>query len=215
MKLLYRPRTVVTAEVAKLIPALRTAIRPKPLKLSNEEGTLGKLNSLSRLVTALVRDERVEHTYSTLSEARDYAERLIAVAIEHGDCHQPTMELADFWLKEKQLVHKLFKVLVPRFRDSTVSYTKMYKAPIAYPASKYEGGNLQARADLPQAILELRNNPLLPVLPRPTPTRNWIHNVLLEEARKEYSQEKRMGEEFAALERMQTMEDPGPDKEID
>lgn len=69
-----------------------------------------KLDNLSKLVTMLVRDERIEHTYSTLSEARDYAERLIAEAVQHGDCHQPTMELADFWLKEKQLVHKLFKV---------------------------------------------------------------------------------------------------------
>lgn len=43
------------------------------------------------------------------------------------------MELADFWLKEKQLVHKLFKVLVPRYIDFQSSFTSLYKM-----APKYE-----------------------------------------------------------------------------
>ncbi|KAF2358393.1 Ribosomal protein L17 [Trinorchestia longiramus] len=197
-----------------MIPALRIAVRPKALKLGNREGVKGKLDRLSKLVTTLVRDERVEHTFSTLSEARDYAERLIAEAIHHGDCHQPTMELADFWLKEKQLVHKLFKVLVPRYRDTTISYTKMYKAPMPYPASGYEGSTLLQRKDYGQAILELRNNPLLPVLPRPTPTRNWIHNVLLEEARKEYRLQKSVEAELA-MQHMEAHEETNPDEEID
>lgn len=38
--------------------------------------------------------------------------QLISSAIRYGDCHKPTMELADYWLYEKQLVHKLFKVMV-------------------------------------------------------------------------------------------------------
>lgn len=32
----------------------------------------------------------------------------------YGDKHKHTMEMADWWLEDKSLVHKLFKVLVPR-----------------------------------------------------------------------------------------------------
>gem|GEM_PF-6024949 len=64
--------------------------------------------------------------------------QLISDAIRHGDCHKETMEMADYWITEKQLVHKLFKVLVPRYQDCPVSYTRMIKAPRHYPGKKYE-----------------------------------------------------------------------------
>uniref|UniRef100_A0A6A7FQQ0 Large ribosomal subunit protein bL17m n=2 Tax=Hirondellea gigas TaxID=1518452 RepID=A0A6A7FQQ0_9CRUS len=178
------------AEFRKLIPALRIAIRPRSLRMRNIDGPGGRLKRIAGHVTNLIRDERVEHNFPTLSEARNYAERLIAEAIRHGDKHQPTMDLANFYLQEKQLVHKLFKVLVPRYRNSTVSYTKMYKAPTIT-------NRKPAAIDHPKGILELRNNPLPPLEPRPIPTRNWIHNVLLEEARKDFAAEKKMEKELA------------------
>lgn len=89
------------------------------------------------------------------------------------------MELADFWLLEKQLVHKLFKVLVPRFENSSVSYTRMYKAPRDYPGTYYK-----------KAVLELRDNPYPSLLQDFSQNRNFIHNVLLDEARKDYRREK-------------------------
>jgi len=55
------------------------------------------------------------------------------------------MEMADYWLEEKQLIHKLFKVLVPRFSDYKTSYTMLYRAPKAYPEIVY-----------PRSVLELR-----------------------------------------------------------
>lgn len=186
------PTGQYTAELYKMIPALRVPIRQKPLKLSTPAGPEGRLKHMGTLVTDLVREERIKKNFYILSEARNYAERLISEAIRHGDRHQPTMELADFWLKDKTLVHKLFKVLVPRFRDSTVSYTKMYKAPIEYPGSMH-----------PFGILELRKNPLLPVAPRPVPTRNWIHNVLLEEARKQMKLEGKLRAEEELQEQVQ------------
>lgn len=85
------------------------------------------------------------------------------------------MEMADFWLEEKQLVHKLFKVLVPRYQNFNVSYTRMYKAPRPYPGD-YDH----------KAILELRGNPYPPLLPENYNNRNLIHNVLLDEAKKDY-----------------------------
>ncbi len=42
------------------------------------------------------------------------------------------MEMANFWLEEKQLVHKLFKVLAPRFTDFETSYTSLFKAPFTF-----------------------------------------------------------------------------------
>lgn len=91
------------------------------------------------------------------------------------------MDVADYWLLEKQLVHKLFKVLAPRFVDFQVSYTRMHKAPREYPGPVTE---------YKRAILELRGNPYPPVKPDLSQNRGFIHNVLLDEAKKQYRREK-------------------------
>ena len=40
------------------------------------------------------------------------------------------MEMATWWLNDdKSAVHKLFKVLAPRYKDYTRSYTRMFVAP--------------------------------------------------------------------------------------
>lgn len=90
------------------------------------------------------------------------------------------MEMADFWITEKQYVHKLFKVLVPRFQNCPLTYTRMYKAPKNYP-------NEVIRT---RAVLELRGNPFPALKPNLSVNRNFIHNVLLEEAKKEYRRKK-------------------------
>lgn len=90
------------------------------------------------------------------------------------------MEMADFWITEKQYVHKLFKVLVPRFQNCPVSYTRMYKAPKSYPDITFRD----------RAVLELRGNPFPALKPNLNVNRNFIHNVLLEEARKEFRRKK-------------------------
>lgn len=70
---------------------------------------------------------------------------MISEAIRHGDTHKPTMEMADYWIEEKQLIHKLFKVLVPRYIDHKTSYTMIYRAPKAYPEIVF-----------PRSVLELK-----------------------------------------------------------
>lgn len=100
---------------------------------------------------------------------------MISDAIRYGDCHKTTMEMADFWLIEKQLVHKLFKVLVPRYENSTVCYTRLLRAPKPYPGDQYK-----------KAVLELKGNPYPSLLPDTHTNRNLIHNVLLDEAKKAY-----------------------------
>lgn len=106
--------------------------------------------------------------------------QLIADAIRHGDQHAPTMEMANFWITEKQYIHKLFKVIVPRLQNCPLSYTRMYKAPKIYP--NY--------ALWDRAVLELRGNPFPELKPTLGVNRNFIHNVLLDEAKKEYRRKK-------------------------
>ncbi|GBP34901.1 39S ribosomal protein L17, mitochondrial [Eumeta japonica] len=119
------------ADVSKLVSKLRIKVNPQPRKLRNINGPEGRLNKLRKTVTGLIKHERIELNYNRADEARQYTERLISDAIRYGDCHKETMQNADYWLLEKQLVHKLFKVLVPRYEDSNVSYTKLYRAPMA------------------------------------------------------------------------------------
>ncbi|KAG0728714.1 39S ribosomal protein L17, mitochondrial [Chionoecetes opilio] len=171
------------AEIRKLIPAVRVVINAKHRRFSNPKGPEGRLMMMRKTVTELVKLERVELNYQRGDEARGYAERLIASAIKNGDCHIPTMEMANYWLNEKQLVHKLFKVLAVRYRDSTESYTKLHKAPNKYPGFFRE-----------KAVLELKGNPFPPLEPNNS-SRNWIHNILLEEAHQEYIKKKLKEEE--------------------
>jgi large subunit ribosomal protein L17 len=90
-------------------------------------------------VTALIRHERIELNFRKADEARPYAERLISEAIRYGDTHKPTMELADFWLEDKTLVPKLFKVLAPRYEKwpDGLPYTRMLRAPSSHLPGRY------------------------------------------------------------------------------
>ncbi|XP_017028801.1 large ribosomal subunit protein bL17m [Drosophila kikkawai] len=167
------------ADVTKLMSQLRIAVRPNKRNLKNPDGPEGRLLKLRKTVTALMKHERIELFYNRADEARGYAELLISNAIRYGDRHKATMELADYWLLEKQLVHKLFKVLVPRYENHNLSYTRMYKAPRDYPGTYYR-----------QSVLELRGNPYPTLDTDHSQNRNLLHNVLLDEARKEFRRQK-------------------------
>lgn len=108
-----------------------------------------------------------------------YVERLISDAIRHGDKHAETMEMANYWIEEKQLVHKLFKVLVPRFQNTSSSYTRMLNAPIphATPEDSYHYF---------RSVIELRGNPFPPLIKSGIDNKLLIQNVLLDEAKKEF-----------------------------
>lgn len=87
--------------------------------------------------------------------------------------------MADYYILEKQYIHKLFKVLVPRFENMPVSYTRMYKAPLNYPCH-----------GRPMAVLELRGNPFPPLIPNQQQNRNLIHNILMDAAKLEFREAK-------------------------
>lgn len=89
------------------------------------------------------------------------------------------MDVANYWLTEKQLIHKLFKVLAPRYENYNVSYTRLISVPRPYPGEKHL-----------KAVLELKGNPYPSLLPDTSTNRNMIHNVLLDEAKKAYRAQK-------------------------
>lgn len=91
------------------------------------------------------------------------------------------MEMADYWMLEKQLVHKLFKVIVPRFQNFTLPVTTMYRAPREYPASTHR------KLYFERSLLELKGNPYPAVAPNNTyRNKNLIHNVLLDAAKRDF-----------------------------
>lgn len=216
------------AEVVKLMSQLKFAIQPKHRVMKNPLGPEGRLMKMRKTVTALLKYERLELMYNRGDEARGYAERvrakmikfssmsritknfhfqLISDAIRHGDQHKPTMEMADFWILDKTIVHKLFKVICPRFEDVNYSATKMYKAPREYPCTDV---HQRYRA---RCILELRGNPYPPVKPDQSfRNRNLIHNVLLEEARRDFYREKKLSkakaEETVTKEEVENIVEP-------
>ncbi|XP_048483143.1 39S ribosomal protein L17, mitochondrial [Plutella xylostella] len=167
------------AEVSKLVSKLRIKVNPQPRKLRNGQGPEGRLNKLRKTVTGLIKHERIELNYPRADEARHYAERLISEAIRHGDCHKPTMKMADYWLLEKELVHKLFKVLAPRYENFDSSFTRMYRAP-----------KPQVERDVSKSVLELKGNPFPSLTTRHANSRLLIQNILLDAAKYDYRQSK-------------------------
>ncbi|XP_024890577.1 39S ribosomal protein L17, mitochondrial [Temnothorax curvispinosus] len=166
------------ANIEHLVSKLRYNVKPRR-RFSNPDGPEGRLRKFQKTLTALIRYERLELNYRRADETRGYVDQLISEAIRHGPAHKETMDMANFWIIEKELVHKLFKVLVPRYQNYTTSFTKIHKAPHIYPEQYYE-----------RAILELRGN-IYPSVEQYNPhERNLLHNLLLDAAKKEYRMEK-------------------------
>ncbi|KAL1509147.1 hypothetical protein ABEB36_003932 [Hypothenemus hampei] len=167
------------AEVTKLISQLKISPPTRLRKFRTPRGPEGRLDTLRKTVTALVKHERLELNRARALEARMYTERLISDAIRYGDCHKTTMEMADYWLIEKQLVHKLFKVLVPRFENYNIACTRIFYVPRNMTDPRYS-----------KAVLELRGNPYPSLVRDTSSNKNLIHNILLEEAKKAYRTKK-------------------------
>lgn len=165
--------------MASVPPKLKFVIQPKHRRLSQPEGPFGRIKKLQKLVAAVVRYERIETTWNYADETRGYVERLIQDAVRNGPTHKRTMEMAKYWLVDPDLVHKLFKVLVPRFQMYTVACTSMFPLPMKFPGSaRYQG------------ILELKGNPYPPVVPHHRDNKNSLLNILLTSAQEEYREEK-------------------------
>ncbi|XP_019373825.1 PREDICTED: 39S ribosomal protein L17, mitochondrial [Gavialis gangeticus] len=109
----------------------------------------------------------------------DYAKR--------GDTDERAMSMANFWLTEKDLVHKLFKVLALRFQDYSSPYTRLLQVP--------KGTNLD-RAKL--GVLEYKGNPLPPLVEHRDSEKTLL-NQLLKGYREEVLQARKQPPEGTAV----------------
>ncbi|EUB62805.1 Valyl-tRNA synthetase [Echinococcus granulosus] len=155
-----------------------------PQKLRRGEGLgggpTGRISWLRRCVSALVDEERIELPWPIALETRQYAERLIQEAVRtelvtpdlsqisslEDLLHPPwneypelsaLLELSAFWLQKQELVTKLLRVLVPRYRFYNRSYTRMFRLQRPpYP-------NQDAFIMQGFGVLELHGNPWPPI----------------------------------------------------
>ena len=154
--------------------------------LGNNPG--GQLRGLASSVTRLIRDERIELSYNKATEIRPHVERLIVEAMRNGDCHKPTMELANFWLVDKLMIHKLFKELVPRYSSYSSAFTALYRLGPDYgyaalTMTELKERHTRKRLARGDAVLELRGSNLPPII-RPHLNRSeLLTNVLLSAVR--------------------------------
>ncbi|XP_062468847.1 large ribosomal subunit protein bL17m [Pezoporus occidentalis] len=139
-------------------------------------GPRSRLDLLRNLVTALVRHERIEAPWARADEMRGYAEKLIEYA-KLGDANERAMRMADFWLTEKDLIHKLFKVLAPRFQPHSGNYTRMLHIP-----------NRDGLDRAKMAVIELKGNPLPPLIRQRRDSEKTLLNQLLKGYREDMQQ---------------------------
>jgi hypothetical protein len=88
------------------------------------------------------------------------------------------MEMADYWLLRKEMVPKLFEVLVPRYQNRIGPYTLVHKLPVVYPGSGKK-----------KIVMELKENGLTPIKTQysSVDTFNSLTNILLRGLRAEHT----------------------------
>ncbi|XP_072514930.1 large ribosomal subunit protein bL17m [Salminus brasiliensis] len=139
-------------------------------------GPESRINMLRNILTGLVRHERIETTRARADEVRFYAEKLIDYA-KKGETNEKSMKMANFWLTEKDLIPKLFKVLAPRFENHSRAYTQMARLP--------NRENLD-RASM--AVIEYKGNPFPPLYRVKQDNELNLVNQLLKGYREEQAQ---------------------------
>ncbi|CAB0041554.1 unnamed protein product [Trichogramma brassicae] len=123
------------AKILNLVAKLKHTNNIKPRKLKNYRGPEGRIAMLQKSLTALLKYERIELNFN----------RFMSQIAKQGSQNQKSIDMANFWILENQIIYKLFNVLLPRFSNN-VSYTNLYNHPNVYP------GLLR-----PKAILELKS----------------------------------------------------------
>lgn len=140
-------------------------------------GPESRINMLRNILTGLVRYERIETTLARADEVRFYAEKLIDYA-KKGDTDEKAMKMASFWLTEKDLVPKLFKVLAPRFETLSNGYTRLARIP-----------NRENLDRAKMAVLEYKGNPFPPLFPVKKENELTLINQLLKAYKEERAQQ--------------------------
>lgn len=199
----------------QVYPKIPFLIRSKPYRLRVDvqfgNNPSGQLYGQALKVTQLIRDERIVLGYNRATEIRPQVERLIVEAMRNGDRHRPTMELANFWLVDKSLVHKLFKELVPRYANYSSAFTAIHHLGIDYSfydrtiteVKKSRGHREPTKGDV---VLEMRGNGLPPITRPKLDKSGLLTNVLLSSARERYYLETKAAIEASPVFKTATIE---------
>ncbi len=83
-----------------------------------------RLAMMRNMVTSLIEHERIETTSAKAKELRLEAEKMITLA-KKGDLHARRQALA--FIRDKDVVHKLFDEIKNRYLDRNGGYTKISK----------------------------------------------------------------------------------------
>jgi large subunit ribosomal protein L17 len=86
--------------------------------------TSHRLAMFRNMVTSLLNHERIYTTVPKAKEMRRWAEWMITLG-KHGDLHSRRRALAV--IREKDVVHKLFAELAPRYQNRAGGYTRIVK----------------------------------------------------------------------------------------
>lgn len=179
--------TVLNDQVYPQIPFL---IRSKKYNIKNhfDKSLQGQLHGLTYSVTNLFRDERIVCPYNRATEIRPYVERLIVEAMRYGDKHKPTMELANYWLRDKSLIYKLFKEFVPRYESYCSSFTAIHILGLQYHKYGLTMTDLKERTNSHdtrrgEVVLEMRGNQLPPIVRPRVAREGLLTNILIDGAR--------------------------------
>jgi len=76
------------------------------------------------MVTSLLTHEKITTTDAKAKEIRSVAEKMITLG-KRGDLH--AIRMAASYIREKSVVHKLFTVIAPRFKERAGGYTRIIK----------------------------------------------------------------------------------------
>lgn len=79
---------------------------------------------LRNMVTSLLKEERIETTAPRAKELRRVAEKMITLG-KRGDLHARRQALA--YIREEDVVRKLFSEIAPRYADKQGGYTRIIK----------------------------------------------------------------------------------------
>lgn len=126
---------------------------PQPKKGTRlGSGPKHQRSMLSNLASSLFEYERIETTEAKAKMLRPYAEKLITKA-KDGSVHQRRQVLS--LVQDRNIVHKLFDDIGPRFADRSGGYTRILKigprngdgAPMALIELVEEGASLATTVD--------------------------------------------------------------------
>ncbi|XP_002127164.2 large ribosomal subunit protein bL17m-like [Ciona intestinalis] len=135
-----------------------------------------RMKLLKILVNALIKNERIETTFTKAHETQKYIHRLIDIAKQStNDAY--TKDMVGYWADDDSNKTKLFNVLVPRFAEHSGKYTRIAMLPTWHIKDIDDHKKM--------AVLELKGNPL-PPLPVKEDNPHTLQNVLIAAAKNDW-----------------------------